>query len=873
MSFQPIKIIDVELSTPLFDIRELSGYSAIRALVRLHGTPLGIIELPFVGGGYTAAALGQAIVDHLDWSIARHLLHDALAAGGLPGGIPSASLLDVAHFCNRAPQPMITIAVCTRDRTPDLDRCLAALERMEYANYEILVVDNAPSDMATKQLVRERYPSVRYTCESRPGLDWARNRAIDAARGEIIAFTDDDVIADPGWLRVLAPLFAENPEVMAVTGLVIPYALDTPAEELFERYGGFGRGFERKWYRLRTAGERQPAYHIGAGILGTGANMAFRRDLFARIGQFDPALDVGTVTNGGGDLEMFFRVLVEGYTLVYEPAAFVRHCHRREYARLHAQIANNGIGFFAFLTRSAWAYPRERLAIIRLALWWLWWWDLRRLLISFYQPNSFPRELILAELRGSLIGPLRYWQAHRTARRMQPPARPKSGSAIASGVPSRPAAIRPIDLSRPLRVPADLSDYYRVFLVVSWHEIVLGQVEIVHQGQPLGIDRVRQAVVDQLMLRLLEPGLAGDSTAAWDALRAALAQRYSAGAAVVAVAPQPALESKLPADVSVSIVVATRDRPDDLRACLAGLSAQHTSRPVEIIVVDNHPASSQTAALIEEFPKLRWLAEPRAGLSYARNAGIAASCGAIVVTTDDDVVIPPSWLEQLIAPLADEAVMVVTGNVLPLEIETPAQQLFELYGGLGRGFERKVYTGAWFAHFRRHAVPTWQIGATANAAFRATIFTHPAIGMLDEALGAGMPTGCSEDTDLFYRVLKAGYSIVYEPNALLWHRHRRSMAALRRQIYSYSKGHVAYHLVTLLRDSDLRALHRLVIELPRAHLWRIKRWLRRRSQYPPQLIGLEVLGNLAGPLALWRARRAVRRAGPSVPYQPRNQLS
>ena len=73
--------------------------------------------------------------------------------------------------------------------------------------------------------------------------------------------------------------------------------------------------------------------------------MAYHHSLFDRIGGFDPALDVGTVTNGGGDLEMFFRVLQEGQTLVYEPSALVRHRHRRDYAQLRTQITNFGIGF------------------------------------------------------------------------------------------------------------------------------------------------------------------------------------------------------------------------------------------------------------------------------------------------------------------------------------------------------------------------------------------------------------------------------------------------------------------------------------------------------------------------------------------------
>ena len=133
--------------------------------------------------------------------------------------------------------------------------------------------------------------------------------------------------------------------------------------------------------------------------------------------------------------------------------------------------------------------------------------------------------------------------------------------------------------------------------------------------------------------------------------------------------------------------------------------------------------------------------------------------------------------------------------------------------------------------------------------------------MLDEALGAGTPTGCSEDTYLFYKILKAGYTLVYEPSAFVFHKHRRDLTALRRQIYNYSKGHVAYQLTTLMRDRDSRALVRLGIRLPQTYLRRVKERLLGRSAYPVSLIIFEVAGNLAGPWSLWRSRRRVSRLG------------
>jgi O-antigen biosynthesis protein len=314
-------------------------------------------------------------------------------------------------------------------------------------------------------------------------------------------------------------------------------------------------------------------------------------------------------------------------------------------------------------------------------------------------------------------------------------------------------------------------------------------------------------------------------------------------------------------------VVATRDRPDDLARCLQSLAAQRTIRRLEVIVVDNHPDSGVTAPVAGRFPGVRVVEERRGGLSYARNAGILAATGDIIATTDDDAVCASDWVERLVAAFAREDVAIVTGNVLPIELETEAQRLFEAYGGLGRGFTRFIVDREWFRRLRR-AVPTWELGCTANAAFRSSIFADPEIGLIDEALGAGTPTGCSEDTYVFYRALKAGYSIVYEPDALVWHRHRDTMQALRHQIYSYSKGHVAYHLTTWLDEGDWRGLVRLVYELPRTYARRSYHLLRGWSEYPLSFIALEMAGNVAGPWALLRSRRRVKRLGRTI-FRPR----
>jgi len=399
-------------------------------------------------------------------------------------------------------------------------------------------------------------------------------------------------------------------------------------------------------------------------------------------------------------------------------------------------------------------------------------------------------------------------------------------------------AVRTVDIAQRVDPIADVAGYRLTRVFVTDGGVLVGSVDIANARQPISAIRLREAIGNglsyHLMRRALEKQLALDRV------------------------------SRLLPQVPVSIVIPTCNRPDDLRRCLDALHRERPIRPREIVVVDNRPGpASPTPAVVRDFPDVRLVEEPKPGLSYARNCGFAAATGDILIAIDDDVVVSEGWLERLVAPFARREVMAVTGHVLPLELETRSQCEFEAYGGLGKGFNHFEVNGDWFRSVRG-AVPTWNIGATANAAFRAAIFDDPAIGMLDEALGAGMPTGCSEDTYLFYRILKAGHTIVYDPTAFVWHRHRRDAAALRHQIHCYSKGHVAYHLTTLVRDGDRRALVRLGYSLPKIYLRRAYARLRRRSDYPLNLILTEVAGTFAGPWALWQSRRRVRRLGPGA---------
>jgi O-antigen biosynthesis protein len=858
---------------------------------------VGWVNLPVVDGHCPAALIRETILNEHGGVLLMHTLQNRLARVPAKRWQDNEPVYQV--LSNRDPlgAPRLTVAVCTRNRTGSLRQCLDALQLLDYTDLDLLVVDNAPDTQETADLVKASYPGVRYVREERPGLNWARNRAVLEACGDIIAFTDDDVIVDPHWASAIAAIFTQSPEVMAVTGLVVPHELETEAQNLFELYGGFGRGFKRKWtHRADYSGKKHLPF--GCGQFGTGANMAYRRSLFDSIGLFDPALDVGTVTNGGGDLEMFFRVVKEGHVLVYEPRAIVRHRHRPDLESLKTQIRNNGIGFYAFLVRSAIAYPEEKYAIARFGAWWFCWWSLRRLLLSFCFSMRFPRKLIWAELTGSIIGLGRYFKARKTALKIASSASDASAVSSASDatpgaldsqnrsiqalalksrrVPkSKPAvspqttasqrtAVRTLNLDRPLRPIDDINDVSVVHIYVMNENTIYGSMTLKNHGRPLCVPRLLDALVDTLGLRLLGSSPKKMSYQLAGA-KVALYRRFMLPVAQPPPQSQPQQQLRLADEVSVCVVLATYDRPDSLRECLQSLVEQKTSRPIRIVVVDNHPASGLTAPVVAAFPGVLRVDEQRRGLSCARNTGIAHRGTAdIVVTTDDDVIAPSDWIEKLVAPFARHDVLVVTGNILPHTIDTHAQLLFEMYGGLGRGFDPIEAGPEWFESFHWDAVPTWRLGATANAAFRAVVFTHPAIGLFDEMLGAGTPTGCSEDTLVFYNVLKNGYTIKYEPAAYVRHKHRSDMRALQNQIYNYSKGHVAYHLLIFARHRDFRSLFRICLFLPYWQARQLYRYLksflkRRPGRYPLRLIWCEIRGTLAGPWALWRAWRRVRR--------------
>lgn len=328
---------------------------------------------------------------------------------------------------NGAVPPRTTVVVATRERADRLGRALDSLLAQDHPDFRVVVVDNAPVTSATRELVDRDYAGrLTYVLEPVPGLAVAHNRGVAATDSPVVAFTDDDVVADPRWLSALTAPFAADPRTGCVTGLILPARLTTPAQVLLESHGGFTKGFTPRLYDPAAPPADEPLFPFTAGNFGSGANMAFRASALRAVGGFDPATGTGTPARGGDDLYAFVRILTAGHRLRYTPDALVWHHHRETWQDLRNQAYGYGAGLTAYLTAVLCRHPALLPALLA---------KLPRGLaharaITAHRPGEtgvpgahgtdshhpWPRTLSRLERRGMLYGPLGYAKARRCRR-------------------------------------------------------------------------------------------------------------------------------------------------------------------------------------------------------------------------------------------------------------------------------------------------------------------------------------------------------------------------------------------------------------------------------------------------------------------------
>ncbi len=252
-----------------------------------------------------------------------------------------------------SPRPGVSVVIATCANARALERAITSVLHTGYEPLEIIVVENRPPASNTRRVVEEFSANgpVRYVEEPRRGASWARNAGLSYAEGELVAFIDDDVVVDQSWVKSAIAAFELPEQASCVTGRIMPLALKTSCQALFDQFAAFDKGSERRIFRSQEGRGGDPLFPYAAGHVGSGANVFIRRDVVVAMGGFDPVLGPGTLTVGGEDLDLFIRLAHAGRTIVYDPAVVLKHDHPDSAGALRRHAFYYGIGLTAVLSK------------------------------------------------------------------------------------------------------------------------------------------------------------------------------------------------------------------------------------------------------------------------------------------------------------------------------------------------------------------------------------------------------------------------------------------------------------------------------------------------------------------------------------------
>lgn len=360
----PIEVVEVDLSLPssiddLGSRLTTSTAAEAQVLIRLCGEPLACVIVATQTLVRDPGHVLTVAAEELAAASQRHG-HPLLEAD------PCRWRRDLDEVANHA-RP-ISIVICTHGRPERLSATLDSISRLTYPDFEVVLVDNAPQNDRNAQIAASFIDrmNIHYVVEPVQGLARARNTGLHAAAHTVVAFTDDDVLVDPGWLLAVERAFRMRPDVGVVSGPVLAAEIKTPAQALFEHQGGHskGRGFRRKVLGY-SAGEQHPMLPLPP--FAVGVNMALDRDAVVCAGAFDEGLGAGTEAQAGEDTAVITEMMLRGWKVVYEPAAVMWHFHRETMDELRRQRFNYGVGLGAYYASLLRKHPARIAALVRLS--------------------------------------------------------------------------------------------------------------------------------------------------------------------------------------------------------------------------------------------------------------------------------------------------------------------------------------------------------------------------------------------------------------------------------------------------------------------------------------------------------------------------
>lgn len=424
---QLVTRIDLGTALPTLPPTTPGGQRYRKALltVTLHGMPIAVTNLEVTPGVATAPRLFAALL----WPKVRAQVNEHLQRDGLAQVSTLDPLQGIPRTGNGTGPACLTfptgglgaedvsVIVPTLGRSPVLAELLRSLLDGTMRPREIVIALNDAADHSVEALVRERFGQdpVRVVVASRRGAAHARNVGAHSSTGPVLAFLDDDVEVDQFWLEGVLRGFGRERDVACVTGLIMPAALEAPAQVRLQQFGGFDKGVVPTLYNLDRHAVRHPLYPYLPGIFGSGANFAMRREVFDALGGFDECLGPGTATGGGEDIDLLMRTVLDGHLLAYEPQASVLHHHRVADDGLRSTVFAYGRGLGAVILKQT-ARPESRSQIVRRLPQGV------RYLLSGSSPKNvrsqdegYPGSLRIAELAGLISAPIAYRRSRSRA--------------------------------------------------------------------------------------------------------------------------------------------------------------------------------------------------------------------------------------------------------------------------------------------------------------------------------------------------------------------------------------------------------------------------------------------------------------------------
>jgi glycosyltransferase involved in cell wall biosynthesis len=385
----PARVIDLEL-TRLDGSRDVAfsveGYQSVWCLSLMEGVPIGISFWDVRGASEVE---GRVLAEH--------------------GGAEFQLDGQYGHSRHSA-DISLSVAICTRERPTELRRALVSLRDQSDREFEIIVIDNAPTSPLTAEVVEELgLARCKYVVEPQKGLSRARNTALAHVSTDHVAWFDDDEVADVNWVRNIKDGFSHDSCPVAVCGVMLPAELETEAQVLFEQYGGFnkGRGLLPEVLSVDSSSSIEPLYPLPA--IGSGGNMAFQTEALIAAGGFDPHLGAGTRTHGGEETRVFATLLRSHKVVLHWPRAFTWHFHRRDMLALHKQFYGYSAGLSAFYASMIRSNPAVIVEILRLAPHALRDMGIGKGGIRADQlPTDFPKSLLREGRKGLLKGAFSY---------------------------------------------------------------------------------------------------------------------------------------------------------------------------------------------------------------------------------------------------------------------------------------------------------------------------------------------------------------------------------------------------------------------------------------------------------------------------------